>query len=73
MVTKPPRESPRRAQCLILAKIHMVTKLQKVVILTELRLILAKIHMVTKQPNILGFEIRSLILAKIHMVTKHTS
>ena len=57
-------------QCLILAKIHMVTKLVVPKKTHFLGLILAKIHMVTKLSAISSAASFSLILAKIHMVTK---
>ena len=56
--------------CLILAKIHMVTKLSLVRDISNSRLILAKIHMVTKHSGDNYDEFLRLILAKIHMVTK---
>ena len=54
----------------LLAKIHMVTKLEFVEKCKQKCLILAKIHMVTKQKSDKMVFLSSLILAKIHMVTK---
>ena len=70
MVTKRSKYRLRLGLCLILAKIHMVTKLFGGGALRPTRLILAKIHMVTKRKNWFGMQDKSLILAKIHMVTK---
>ena len=57
--------------CLILAKIHMVTKLSRHRTDLQECLILAKIHMVTKLRSVKSSLALRLILAKIHMVTKH--
>ena len=56
--------------CLILAKIHMVTKHIINLCAFVNSLILAKIHMVTKHAFFLASAFSCLILAKIHMVTK---
>ena len=48
MVTKPRLYNHCHVLGLILAKIHMVTKLTQLLKIMVLRLILAKIHMVTK-------------------------
>ena len=55
---------------LILAKIHMVTKLPESSLGIGYCLILAKIHMVTKHYQQNNVMLHCLILAKIHMVTK---
>ena len=70
MVTKRNKSTYESAMCLILAKIHMVTKPAGVVMFANTRLILAKIHMVTKHIPWHHLQLLSLILAKIHMVTK---
>ena len=70
MVTKPERYTVFNNNCLILAKIHMVTKRCARYKHSYQRLILAKIHMVTKPTNLNLLTLNSLILAKIHMVTK---
>ena len=49
MVTKRNVRASKCKICLILAKIHMVTKLKGALITIPPSLILAKIHMVTKQ------------------------
>ena len=59
--------------CLILAKIHMVTKRSTIFYFCDFSLILAKIHMVTKHTIKSLGSMKSLILAKIHMVTKRNS
>ena len=56
--------------CLILAKIHMVTKQVYDQHIEMYGLILAKIHMVTKPSITCISKWCCLILAKIHMVTK---
>ncbi len=70
MVTKHDLVDLERCGSLILAKIHMVTKLGYSNSFPFRRLILAKIHMVTKLNLNADDFIGSLILAKIHMVTK---
>ena len=70
MVTKQLAKLAVDAAGLILAKIHMVTKLQNIDTNSFISLILAKIHMVTKPSGYIGINSPCLILAKIHMVTK---
>ena len=54
----------------VLAKIHMVTKLDTEHSSHHLRSVLAKIHMVTKLMWFVLINMQSSVLAKIHMVTK---
>ncbi len=54
----------------VLAKIHMVTKLYRYLIIHILCSVLAKIHMVTKLIALINCSFTSSVLAKIHMVTK---
>ena len=70
MVTKPRTSSGNPLNSLILAKIHMVTKLISYHYYITISLILAKIHMVTKPSDTELKDGECLILAKIHMVTK---
>ena len=56
----------------VLAKIHMVTKLEKLHRLCPVGSVLAKIHMVTKLSKTTEVSGKSSVLAKIHMVTKHS-
>ena len=55
----------------VLAKIHMVTKQDKVIDNYQGSSVLAKIHMVTKLNDTRSFTDYCSVLAKIHMVTKH--
>ena len=48
MVTKHAYNLLQSSVCSVLAKIHMVTKLEKLVCFTQIGSVLAKIHMVTK-------------------------
>ena len=73
MVTKRESRFEPRPTCLILAKNHMVTKLNEDGLLENYSLILAKNHMVTKLYCISLCTLSSLILAKNHMVTKLVS
>ena len=73
MVTKHKSKGVHTKKGLILAKIHMVTKLTDIVNEYATCLILAKIHMVTKHMNVYVNAPACLILAKIHMVTKHVN
>ena len=70
MVTKRESRFEPRPTCLILAKNHMVTKLNEDGLLENYSLILAKNHMVTKHVYPPMNYYISLILAKNHMVTK---
>ena len=70
MVTKQEGVGDMFLDCLILAKIHMVTKRVTADSDNSFGLILAKIHMVTKQETLATGKAVGLILAKIHMVTK---
>ena len=70
MVTKQDMGGNRYWQGSVLAKIHMVTKLDALVPVNLISSVLAKIHMVTKPIyRHLKFTMCS-VLAKIHMVTK---
>ena len=73
MVTKRESRFEPRPTCLILAKNHMVTKLNEDGLLENYSLILAKNHMVTKHVYPPMNYYISLILAKNHMVTKLVS
>ena len=70
MVAKRISRHLTQSECIILAKIHMVAKLN----ITEKEvvrgIILAKIHMVAKPALIGTFNLTCIILAKIHMVAK---
>ena len=70
MVTKRLHQIHPYDSSLILAKIHMVTKLASKHTWASFCLILAKIHMVTKLIHQFVLFGSGLILAKIHMVTK---
>ena len=73
MVTKPLVKMNSTKNCLILAKIYMVTKLAAlyaILIVFTCSLILAKIYMVTKLNCFTSTSWSCLILAKIYMVTK---
>ena len=70
MVTKQYHELHSQMPCSVLAKIHMVTKLNIFFCDKYAGSVLAKIHMVTKpfpDTNAIAF---GSVLAKIHMVTK---
>ena len=70
MVTKHAWTASSNKSCSVLAKIHMVTKLDSHIIPIHLSSVLAKIHMVTKL--LIGADVpfTCSVLAKIHMVTK---
>ena len=70
MVTKPSSEKQEKGLCSVLAKIHMVTKQDKVIDNYQGSSVLAKIHMVTKPTKRPISSSSSSVLAKIHMVTK---
>ena len=56
MVAKPGQQSVKEADCIILAKIHMVAKPVERIYLIPPGIILAKIHMVAKQAILMNYE-----------------
>ena len=70
MVTKLASSFISPTVCSVLAKIHMVTKQERLQHWLMARSVLAKIHMVTKPQQAISYALYSSVLAKIHMVTK---